>query len=476
MAADTPLLDPGMLSRLIGRALSRGGSFAEVFVQRKRGLSLELDDGEIRSSSSGFVHGVGVRVIRGAQVAYAHSDDLDEEALLACADAAGRIGPNVDDGEVAVARPLSRRGRPRHCDPQSPPADAEIRTRLRLLERAYTAARAEHAGLEKVLGGWTDTDEEILIANSDGLLVQDRRSLCRLGLRVVALDEGGRRRVGSHGAGSRVGLNHYDDQLSPEEVAREAVRMALAQLGAKPAPIGEQTVVVGPGSSGVLLHEAVGHGLEADFIRKKTSLFAGRVGERVASERVTVVDDGTLPGSRGSLNVDDEGNTTQRTVLIERGVLRGFMNDRLNASLLGVSTTGNGRRQSFRSPPLPRMTNTFLEPGEDAPEDVVRGVKRGLYCRAFGGGQVDISNGNFTFEVQEGYLIEDGKLTAPVTGATLVGNGPDILSKVAKVGHDHAFDPGTYTCGKAGQSVPVSVGFPTVRIDGMTVGGTGAAP
>ncbi|MFZ9889051.1 MAG: TldD/PmbA family protein, partial [Myxococcota bacterium] len=253
MAAETPLLDPGMLSRLIGRALSRGGSFAEVFVQRKRGLSLELDDGEIRSSSSGFVHGVGVRVIRGAQVAYAHSDDLEEEALLACADAAGRIGPGLDDGEVTVARPLSRRARPRHCDPKSPPAEADIRTRLRLLERAYTAARTEHSGLEKVLGAWADTDEEILIANSEGLLVQDRRCLCRLGLRVVAIDEGGRRRVGVHGAGSRVGLSHYDDALSPEEVAREAVRMALAQLGAKPAPTGEQTVVVGPGSSGVLL-------------------------------------------------------------------------------------------------------------------------------------------------------------------------------------------------------------------------------
>lgn len=474
MARDLPLVEPGLLSRLIGRALARGGEFAEVYVQRKRGLGLELDDGEIRSSSSAFVHGVGIRVIKGAQVAYAHSDDLSEEALLACADAAGRIGTGTDEG-VVIAKPLQKRARAKHADPKAPPSDLEVRQRLAILERAYAAARAERDDLQKVSGGWADTDEEVLIANSEGLLVQDRRALCRLSLRVVLPDEGGQRRVGSHGGGSRSGVGYYEEVLTPEDIAKEAVRMAVAQLGARPAPTGEQVVVLGPGSSGVLLHEAVGHGLEADFIRKKTSLFAGRVGEKVGSELVTVVDDGTLPERRGSLNVDDEGTPTQRNVLIEKGVLKGFMSDRLNARLLELAPSGNGRRQSFRHPPLPRMTNTFLAAGDHDPEEVVREVKRGLYCRAFGGGQVDISNGNFTFEVQEGYLIEDGKLTAPIKGATLVGNGPDVLGKITRVSHDQALDPGTYTCGKAGQSVPVTVGLPTIRIDGITVGGTGDA-
>lgn len=472
---DAPLVEPGLLSRLIGRALSRGAELAEVYVQRKRGLGLELDDGEIRSSSSAFVHGVGIRVIKGAQVAYAHSDDLSEDALLACADAAGRIGSSGDGESVVVAKPLQKRARAKHADPKAPPSEAEVKQRLALLERAYAAARAERDDLEKVSGGWADTDEEVLIANSEGLLVQDRRALCRLTLRVVVVDKDGHRRVGSQGAGSRAGLSYYDEALSPEDVAKEAVRMACAQLGARPAPTGEQIVVLGPGSSGVLLHEAVGHGLEADFIRKKTSLFAGRVGERVGSELVTVVDDGTLPEQRGSLNIDDEGSPTQRNVLIENGVLQGYMSDRLNARLLGIAPSGNGRRQSFRYPPLPRMTNTFLAAGEHDPEEVVREVQRGLYCRAFGGGQVDISNGNFTFEVQEGYLIEDGRLTAPITGATLVGSGPDVLAKITRVGHDGKTDPGTYTCGKAGQSVPVTVGLPTIRIDGITVGGTGEA-
>lgn len=475
MVRDAPLVEPGLLSRLIGRALARGGELAEVYVQRKRGLGLELDDGEIRSSSSGFVHGVGIRVIKGSAVAYAHSDDLSEEALLACADAAGRIGTSADGTAVVIAKPLQKRARGKHADPKAPPSDLEVRQRLALLERAYAAARAERDDLQKVSGSWADTDEEVLIANSEGLLVQDRRALCRLSLRVVLPDEGGQRRVGSHGGGSRAGVSYYEEVLTPEAIAQEAVRMAVAQLGARPAPTGEQVVVLGPGSSGVLLHEAVGHGLEADFIRKKTSLFAGRVGEKVASELVTVIDDGTLAERRGSLNVDDEGSPTQRNVLIENGVLKGFMSDRLNARLLDLPSSGNGRRQSFRHPPLPRMTNTFLAAGESDPEEVVREVKRGIYCRAFGGGQVDISNGNFTFEVQEGYLIEDGKLTAPIKGATLVGSGPDVLSKITRVSHDQALDPGTYTCGKAGQSVPVTVGLPTIRIDGITVGGTGDA-
>jgi TldD protein len=469
---DTPLMDPGLLSRLIGRALGRGGSFAEVYVQRRRGLGLELDDGEVRSSSSALVHGVGVRVIKGTQVAYAHSDDLAEDALLACADAASRIADG--GGDETVARPLAHQARPSWADPSSPPAQAAIKERLALLERAHAEAIKQRSDLEKVSGTWGDVDERVLIANSDGLLVEDRRALCRLGLRVV-LPDGDRRRTGSQGAGSRTGLSYYEDVVTPEDVAQEVVRMAVAQLGAKPAPVGELNVVLGPGSSGVLLHEAVGHGLEADFIRKKSSLFSDQLGQKVGSELVTVVDDGTLEGRRGSLNVDDEGTPTQRNVLIEDGVLVRYMSDRHNAELMDAPLTGNGRRQSFRHTPLPRMTNTFLQAGEDDPEEIVKGVSRGLYCRAFGGGQVDIANGNFTFEVQEGYLIEDGRITAPVQGATLIGNGPDVLGKISRVGADATIEPGGYTCGKGGQSVPVTVGLPTVRIDGITVGGTGGA-
>jgi len=465
------LLDPALISRLLGRVLAHGATFAEIYAQRRRSVGLELDDGDIRSASASTSFGVGIRAIRGAAVAYAHSDDLSEHALLECADAVSRLGA-AGAAPATLARPLTPRARAHHADPASSTSGDSIDARHALLLRAASRARATARDLDKILGGFGDADEEILIANSDGLLVQDRRVLSRMSLQVVVKD-GAQRRVGSFGGGSRRGLSHYDDVLDPERIADEAVRMAEAQRGARPAPVGEQVVVLGPASSGILLHEAVGHGLEADFIRKKSSLFAGRVGERVASELCTVIDDGTLPSARGSLNVDDEGTPTARNVLIDKGVLVGFMSDRLNADLMGASRTGNGRRESFRDLPMPRMTNTFLAPGDEDPDEIVRGVRSGLYCRAFGGGQVDIANGNFVFEVREGYLIEDGKLTAPVQGATLVGNGPDVMTKVTRVGRDDAFDPGMYTCGKAGQSVPVTVGLPTVRLDGVTVGGTG---
>jgi TldD protein len=472
------LLDPGLLSRLIGRALARGGDFAEVYVQRRKSVGFALDDGVLRDASASSDFGVGVRVVKGGGITYAWSDDTSETALLAAADTAGRVVHDVDGGSpVVIARPLSMRARANHADPSRPPAEVSLERRAALVWRADEAARAavvDHgARLVQVACSYADVDEEILIANSEGLVVVDRRALCRLSIEVV-IDDAGQRRSGSGGGGSRIGLDHYDaPQRSPEAAAREAARMACAQRGARAAPRGDGVVVLAPASSGVLLHEAVGHGLEADFIRKKTSLFAGRIGEKVASEHCTVIDDGTLPGQRGSLNVDDEGHATSRTVLIENGILTGFLNDRQNAALLGVARTGNGRRQSFRHPPLPRMTNTFLRPGTDDPDEIVRGVKNGLYCRAFGGGQVDIANGSFVFEVKEGYLIEDGRLTAPVKGATLVGNGPETLSRVTRVGHDDALDPGVYTCGKEGQSVPVGVGLPTVRIDGVTIGGTG---
>ena len=470
------LLDPGLLSRLIGRALQKGADFAEVYVQRRKSLGFALDDGVVRDAVAGRDFGVGIRVLRGAAMTYAWSDDTSDDALLACADAASRVDGASGQATV-LARPLSRRARATFADPIRPPADIALDRRALLVRRVDEAARMaigkEGANLIQVACSYADVDEEILIANSEGLVVEDRRALVRLSAEVI-IDDGGQRRSGTGGGGSRLGLDHYDTPAqSPEAVAADAVRMACAQRGARPAPRGEGVVVLGPASSGVLLHEAVGHGLEADFIRKKTSLFTGRLGEKVASGLCTVIDDGTLPGRRGSLNVDDEGHGTSRTVLIERGILKGYLTDRHNAGLLGMERTGNGRRQSFRHPPLPRMTNTFMGKGTDEPEDILRSVKRGLYCKAFGGGQVDIANGSFVFEVKEGYLIEDGKQTAPVRGATLVGNGPETLSRVTMVGHDAELDPGVYTCGKEGQSVPVGVGLPTIRIDGITIGGTG---
>lgn len=486
--SERPLLDPGLISRLIGRALQHGGNFAEIYVQRRQSTGLELDDGQIRSAQSSRDLGVGVRVIKwgaageAASVAYAYSDDMSEEALLECADVASHVAGAAQGSVIVVARPLAQRARLHHCDPGRVPAEVPLPQRLAILQRADEAARAAAASLgnagklEQVLGSWADVDEDILICNSDGLVVADRRALCRLSLEVILKDADGSRKSGSGGGGSRIGFEHFtgaSPEQTPESVGAEALRMARAQLGAVPAPVGERVVVVGNASSGVLLHEAVGHGLEADFIRKKTSLFAGRLGEKVASELCTVIDDGTIPGKRGSLNVDDEGEATGRATLVERGVLKGYLSDRLNARLMGIAATGNGRRQSFRHPPLPRMTNTYLAKGNDDPAEILKGVRSGLYCRTFGGGQVDIANGNFVFEVKEGYLIEDGKITAPVKGATLVGNGPEVLQKISRVGHDDALDSGIYTCGKDGQSVPVGVGLPTVRIDGITVGGAG---
>jgi TldD protein len=472
-AVNNPLIDPSLISRLLGRALSRGAGFAEVYVQKRRNLGLELDAGEIRSSTAAASTGVGIRVIHEGAVAYAHADDLSEGALLGCADAVAQIAGATEAG--VVAKPLAWQGRPDHSDPTSPPSNASIEDRVALLMSAHETAHGAHSAIERVLGFYADVDEDVLIANSEGLFVQDRRALCRLSLQVIAKDKNGQSRVGSHGGGSRRGVDHYEKELTPKAIAEEAVRMAVAQLGAKPAPAGENTVVLGPSSSGVLLHEAVGHGLEADFIRKRTSLFTGRVGEKVASDLCTVVDDGTLPGLRGSLNIDDEGTPTQRNVLIENGVLKGYMNDRLNADLMETERSGNGRRQSFRHSPLPRMTNTFMAAGEHDPDEILKEVKKGIYCRAFGGGQVDIANGNFVFEVREGYLIEDGKITAPVQGATLVGNGAEALTRVTRVGSDAKLDPGVYTCGKDGQSVPVNVGLPTLRMEAMTVGGTGGS-
>src|SRR5712671_6451648 len=459
-----------LLERLLSAALSRGAEFAEVYVERNTSTAAMLDEGSIKSAQSGSVTGVGVRAIRGAQVGYAYSDDLDEPALLRTAQTAALIADgNREPGPVN----MSRTALPTYYQVRTPLASVDVARKIELLEKADGAARAYDKRVKQVMGGYADQTREILVANTLGHLAEDRQDLCRLSVQCVAFGKKGERRTGFYGGGGRVDFRFFED-FSPQQVGREAARQAVATLGAVPAPAGPQTVVLAPGWSGILLHEAVGHGLEADFIRKGTSLFAGKLGDKVGSELVTVIDDGTVAGGRGSLNVDDEGNPGERKVLIEKGVLKGYLYDHLNAKLTGQRSTGSGRRQSFRHAPMPRMTNTYLAPGDQTPEEILRGVRKGLYCRQFGGGQVDISNGNFVFEISEAYLIEEGEITRPVKGAMLIGVGPDALKNVSAVGSDASLDPGMGTCGKDGQSVPVGVGLPTVRIDNVTVGGTGA--
>jgi TldD protein len=453
---------------LLSIAMSKGGDFAEVYVERTVVTSLSLDDGRIRSGNSAETTGVGVRVIKGAQVGYAYSDDLDDAALRRVAETAAQVAQG--HGEPPPVK-VTRRHAPEHYRIAVGPGDVPLSEKAALLMRADAAARAHDPRVKQVMGSWADSVKSVLVANTLGHFAEDLQDMARMHVSVVAIDKSGERRTGSYGGGGRVPFSHFET-FSPEAIARESARQAVAMFGAVDAPAGPQSVVLAPGWSGILLHEAVGHGLEADFIRKKTSLFAGKVGERVASELVTVIDDGTVAGGRGSLNVDDEGNPAQRKVLIENGILKGYLYDALNAQLMGKESTGSGRRESFQHAPLPRMTNTFLAPGESDPEEIVRSVKKGLYAAHFGGGQVDITNGNFVFEVGEAYLIEDGRLTRPVKGATLIGVGPVALQNVSMVGNDPAHDPGMGTCGKSGQGVPVGVGLPTLRIDNLTVGGT----
>jgi TldD protein len=457
------------VERLLSVAMARGGDFAEVYAERNVLTALALDEGRIRSAQVNETTGVGVRVVKGSQVGYAYSDDLDDAALTRAAVTASQIAEGR--GEPPPVK-VSRRAAPEHYRIPTRPSEIDVSAKAALLLRGDVAARGADKRVTQVMGTWADSAKSILVASSLGYLAEDEQSLCRLNFNVVAVDrKTGDRRTGNYGGGGRVPFGHFET-LRPEDMAREATRQAIAMLNASDAPAGAQTVVLAPGWSGILLHEAVGHGLEADFIRKGTSLFAGKVGQRVASDLVTVIDDGTVSGGRGSLNIDDEGNPARRKVLIEKGILKGFLYDTINARLMGQESTGSGRRESFRHAPMPRMTNTFLAPGEHDASEIVASVKKGIYCAQFGGGQVDITNGNFVFEVNEAYLIEDGHLTRPVKGATLIGVGPLALQKVSMVGNDPQHDPGMGTCGKSGQMVPVGVGLPTVRIDDMTVGGT----
>jgi TldD protein len=466
--ADRFNVTPTVIDRLLGSALRGRVEDADVYLEYRINEELVIEESAIKKASRHVSQGAGVRAQAGTRTGYAHTDDISLGHLEEAARQARAIADQAStSGVLAVAG-----GAPHDLYSLSePPIAADLERKVALLQRVDAAARAADPRVRQVIASVTSEDLVILVATAAGFAVGDVRPLTRLNVTVIA-EENGKREIGSHGGGGRVALDHFLAEDRWKRFAAEAARQAILKLGAVDAPAGTMTVVLGPGWPGILLHEAVGHGLEGDFNRKGVSAFAGRLGQTVASELVTVVDDGTIANRRGSLNVDDEGTPTQRTVLIERGVLRGYLQDKLNARLMGLPATGNGRRESYAHAPLPRMTNTFMLAGEDDPADIIRSVDRGLFAVTFGGGQVDITSGRFVFSASEAYLIEGGRVTAPVKGATLIGNGPESLTRVSRVGRDLALDEGIGTCGKDGQSVPVGVGLPTIRVDGMTVGGT----
>jgi TldD protein len=410
-----------------------------------------------------------VRVIAGERTGYAYTDDLAPEKILHAARTAALIASGPAKSPAISLKHDS--GRNFYPVPQ-PSVAADVGAKLELVMRGDAAARAYDPRVKEVRIGYADELKQVLVVGSDGSSAEDSQPLVRFSAFVIARAEANSSR-GTSGGGGRVGLEYFSGEKSPEYFAREAARQAIIQLDARDAPAGEMEVVLGPGWPGILLHEAIGHGLEADFNRKKTSAFSGLLDKRVASEKCTVVDNGTLPSRRGSINISDEGSPTQNTVLIEKGILKGYLSDKLSARLMHLPDTGNGRRESYEHIPMPRMTNTYMLPGEDAPEDIIRSVKHGVYAVNFGGGQVDITNGKFVFSASEAYLIEDGQVTAPLKNVTLIGNGPDVLTRVSMVGNDLKLDEGVGTCGKDGQSVPVGVGIPTLKVDRITVGGTG---
>jgi TldD protein len=460
---------PALMEQLLGDNLARRVDDADIYLEYRVNEELVLEENVVKKASRHVSQGAGVRAQAGTRTGYAHTDDISIQNLTEAARQARAIADRAgQSGTLAVGG----RGRPHDLYALAePPIVTELARKVELLRRVDAACRAADARVKQVIVSLASEEVVMLIATASGFTVGDVRPLTRLNVTAIA-EDGGKREIGAFGGGGRVPFDFYLESDRWKRFASEAARQAALKLAAVDAPAGTMTVVLGPGWPGILLHEAIGHGLEGDFNRKGVSAFAGRIGEKVASELVTVVDDGTMANRRGSLNVDDEGTPTGRTVLIEDGILRGYLQDRLNARLMGMPPTGNGRRESFAHPPLPRMTNTFMLAGRDNPEDILRSVDRGLYAVSFGGGQVDITSGKFVFSASEAYLIEDGKVTRPVKGATLIGNGPDALTRVSRVGHDLALDEGVGTCGKDGQSVPVGVGLPTIRLDGMTVGGT----
>ncbi len=456
------------IATIMDRMLSAPVDDADIYFQASHFESWVLEGGIVKEGVHSIEKGAGVRVISGEKTGFAYSDRIELATLLEAANnvkAIARQGQNVQRQVPALAK------RTNHYQPVNPLKSLADQEKIDLLHKVDIETRKLDSRIEEVIVSLVGVNDQILVANHDGSLAADIRPLTRMNVSVI-LQQDGRREQGSMGGGARTDYGYFLDQEKALAYGKEAVRQALINLEAVDAPAGTMTVVLGPGWPGILLHEAIGHGLEGDFNRKGTSAFSDKVGLRVASELCTVVDDGTLADRRGSLSIDDEGVPSENTVLIEKGILKGYMQDKLNARLMGVKSTGNGRRESYAHIPMPRMTNTYMLPGSHQPEEIISSVKKGLYAKNFGGGQVDITSGKFVFSASEAYLIENGKITRPVKGATLIGNGPEVLTKVSMVGNDLELDSGVGTCGKEGQSVPVGVGQPTIKIDGLTVGGT----
>jgi TldD protein len=457
------------LESVMARAMERRIEYADLYFEYEVSEGVALEEGLVKTASRDITQGVGVRALAGDRTGYAYSNDITIPQI----DVAARTARSIADAgrSAAVAVPGAGPSVRDLYPVDRSMLDEPLPARIDLLQEIDRLARAYDPRIRNVMASLSCESKVVLVVTSDGAVVGDVRPLARLNVTCIAQD-GSNRQIGSYGGGGRIGWEFFFDEDRWRTFTREAARRAIVNLSARPAPAGTMTVVLGPGWPGILLHEAIGHGLEADFNRKGVSAFSNRLGQRVASELCTIVDDGTIPWRRGSLNVDDEGSPSGRTVLIENGVLRGYLQDKLNARLMKMPVTGNGRRESFAHAPMPRMTNTFMLPGSATPEDIIASVDHGLFAVSFGGGQVDITSGKFVFSASEAYLIEKGRITHPVKGATLIGNGPDVLTRVSMVGNDLTLDPGVGTCGKEGQSVPVGVGLPTIRIDGLTVGGT----
>ena len=472
--AESVLLQPfGLtsdhLQRALGEIMSHGADDADLYFQTTRSEGWSLEEGIVKTGSFSIDQGVGVRAVSGEKTAFAYSDDLSWDSLL---DAARTVRAISGQGQSRRVRARAAKvAKSRSLYPGVDPIGTlDSTAKVALLEKVEKLAKAKDPRVVQVMAGLAAEHDVVLVARADGTLAADVRPLIRLSVTVIA-EQNGRREIGSSGGGGRFGLAYFDEAMVQSYVD-EAVAAALTNLEARPAPAGEMTVVLGPGWPGVLLHEAVGHGLEGDFNRKGSSAFSGRIGQRVAAKGVTVLDDGTIADRRGSLNVDDEGRPSQKNVLIEDGILRGYIQDAMNARLMGVKPTGNGRRESYAHVPMPRMTNTYMLGGDKSPDEIVASIRKGLYATNFGGGQVDITSGKFVFSASQAFWVENGQIQYPVKGATIIGNGPDALTRVSMIGNDMRLDSGVGTCGKEGQSVPVGVGQPTLRIDGLTVGGT----
>ena len=466
-------LDESHLSRALAEIRAHQVDEADLYFQYTRSEGWSLEEGIVKTGSFSIDQGVGVRAVSGEKTAFAYSDDISWASLLDAARTVRTISAAAKSARVKAATKKIATSRSLYAG-VDPISTLDSASKIALLGKVEQLARAKDPRVAQVMAGLASEYDVVLIARADGTLAADVRPLVRLSLTVIAEQQVGgktRREVGSAGGGGRFGLAYFDDAII-EQYVDEAVKAALTNLEARPAPAGEMTVVLGAGWPGILLHEAIGHGLEGDFNRKGSSAFAGRIGQRVAAKGVTVLDDGTITDRRGSLNVDDEGNASQRNVLIEDGILKGYIQDSMNARLMGVKPTGNGRRESYANVPMPRMTNTYMLGGTTPPQEIIASIKRGLYASNFGGGQVDITNGKFVFSASEAFWVENGKILYPVKGATLVGSGPECLKHVSMIGNDMKLDSGVGTCGKEGQSVPVGVGQPTLRIDGLTVGGT----